>query len=536
MKFNFLLILTLFISVASFSQNNQEVLFTIDDDPVYTDEFITVYKKNQNLIVESPENGVESYLELFVAYKLKVQQAKELELDTLQKFKNELKQYKNKLVVPYLTDEAVTDSLVHEAYERLQKEVNASHILILLKPEATAKDTLEAYNKLIEARNLILAGDDFSVVAKQYSQDKSVVQNGGKIGYFSAMQMVYPFENMAYSTPVGEVSLPFRTKFGYHILKVNDIRISRGEVEVAHIMLKKGSVNAEQRMDSIYNALEKDPTTFEDLANKLSDDRANANNGGKLKRFGGSQMIEEFSTVAFSLENAGDISKPFQTQYGWHIIKLLQKYPLESFEVLEDELTRKVESDDRSNLISKSIVDRLKVDYNVIVVEESLNQFKTDDWKLHPENFQKALIQIEDEKINQEKFITFLKRAKNTPVDIAFKGFEQKEILRYYTDNIELTNEEFAATYKEFEEGMLLFEMLEKQVWEKSKDSIGLANYYKSFKTEKYPNKKLENNRGAVISDYQTYLEEEWVKELQEKYKVKFNRAQKKYIFEAKLD
>lgn len=536
MKFNFLLTLTLFISVASFSQNNQKVLFTIDDDPVYTDEFVTVYKKNQNLIVDSSKNDVESYLELFVAYKLKVQQAKELKLDTLQEFKNELKQYKSKLVSPYLKDEEVTDKLVHEVYDRLQKEVNVSHILIFLKPEATPKDTLEAYNKLIEARNLILAGDDFSTIAKQYSQDQSVAQNGGEIGYFSAMQMVYPFENVAFSTPIDDVSMPFRTKFGYHILIVNDIRISKGEVEVAHIMLKKGSVNAEQRIDSIYTILEEDSNKFERLANELSEDRASANNGGKLNKFRASQMVEDFSNVAFSLETVGEISKPFQTQYGWHIIKLIQKYPLESFEVMEEGLKQKVENEERSNLISKSVVDRLLKEYNVVVFNESLNQFKVDDWKLHPEKFQKTLIQIEDEEIKQDKFIAFLKTAKNTPVEIAFKGFEQREVLKYFTDNIELTNEEFAATYKEFKEGMLLFEMLEKQIWEKSKDSIGLSNYYNDFKSEKYTNKDLENNRGSIISDYQTYLEKEWVKELQEKYKVKFNKGQKKYIFEAKLD
>lgn len=531
MKFKFLLVIAIFGCVQLFSQKSQNILFTVDDEIVYTDEFLAVYNKNQGLIAESEDNDLESYLDLYVAYKLKVKEAKELKLDTFQKFKNELKQYKRSLVAPYLRDESVTEKLVKEAYDRIKLEVNASHILIFVKRDAAPKDSLIAYNKLIEARDKIIAGASFDSIAKQYSQDQSAQQNGGELGYFSVMQMVYPFENAAYSTAKGEVSMPFRTKFGFHILKVNDVRVSKGEVEVAHIMINNSTANAQQKIDSVYNLLETKKENFEELAKTTSQDRASAPNGGKLKKFKSGQMIEEFANVAFSLNTVGDISAPFQTKYGWHIIKLLQKYPILSFDEMKDDLLEKVEKEERSNLIAQSVINRLYKDYNVVVNEESYNQFTvSEDWKTQPEKFNKEIIKIDSKSIPQSKFITYLKTVKQTPVVKAFPAFKDQQLVRYYTDNIEFSNKEFAATYKEFEEGMLLFEMLEKQVWEKSKDSVGLNTYYKTFKSEKYPNKDLENNRGIIISDYQTYLEKEWLKALEQKYTVKFNKSEKKKL------
>lgn len=536
MRPKILLLFVFFVVTRTFSQTSQKVLFTIDSDTIYSKEFMVVYKKNQHLISNSEDNNIESYLHLFVDYKLKVKQAKEVGFDTLQKFKTELKQYKEKLILPYLKDETVTSRLVNEAYLRLQKEVNASHILIFVKPEASIKDTLEAYNKLLQARDSILAGQEFSAAAKKYSKDPSVNKNGGELGYFTALQMVYPFEEVAFTTSKGDVSMPFRTKFGYHLLKVNDIRESKGEVEVAHIMLKKSSVNAEKKIDSIYSLIEIGKGVFEELAKELSEDTSSGPNGGVLKKFNAGQMIQEFSNVAFSLNAVGEISKPFETIYGWHIVKLLKKYPLESFEEIEDKLTRQVENDERSNLIGKSVVDKLFNEYSIIVNENGLKQFNIDDWKTVPEKFQQELIRIEEKIIYQQEFISYLRATKNVSIPMAFQSFKEKEVLNYYKENIELLNEEFAMTYNEFKEGMLLFEMLEKTIWKKSKDSIGLANFYESNKVEKYKGKNLDSFKGTVISDYQNYLEEKWVEDLHLKYKVQFNNKEKKIILKTKLD
>jgi len=530
MKLNYLSILILFLVVRTYSQDSSNILFKIDNEPYYSSEFLAVYKKNQNIVSDIEGNTIEKYLQMFVDYKLKVKSAKEIRLDTFKSYKNELKQYKDALILPYLKDEKVTDKLVKEAYERLKKEVNVSHILIFSKPEAIASDTLVVYNELLEARKLILEGSPFSEIAKKYSKDPSVKENGGEIGYFTALQMVYPFENMAYTTPLGEVSMPFRTKFGFHILKVNDIRNSQGELEVAHIMLKNNTEATINKIDSIYKLIANNSSDFEMLAKALSEDNTSAPNGGRLKKFNSGKMINSFSDVAFSLQTIGEISKPFQTPYGWHIVKLLNKYPIENFDVLEPKLLKQVENDDRSNLIGESVVDRLVKQYNIVVYKDALNQFNEEDWKKIRENFQQKLLKIQEKDIFQQKFIQFLNNGNNQSINTAFKAFKETEVLNYYKENIEFNNAEFAAIYKEFEEGLLLFEMLEKQVWEKSKDSIGLSNYFESNKATKYIGKDLNSNKGQIISDYQNYLEDMWVKNLHKKYKVEFVEKERAHI------
>jgi len=534
MKLKYLLVIVLFIVSKTFSQENQSILFTIDDESFYTQEFLAVYKKNLKT-VDNSKTSIEKYLKLFVDYKLKVKEAKFLGLDTIQKYKNELRQYKNNLVLPYLKDKQVTKKLVNEVYSRLKKEVNVSHILIPLNPKALPKDTLIAYNLLIEARNLIINGRSFSEIAKEYSKDPSVQDNEGKVGYFTALQMVYPFENVAYKTKLNEVSMPFKTKFGYHILKVNDIRDSKGEVEVAHIMFKNDSLVAKKKIDSVYNLLVNKESDFAVLAKKVSEDRASGMKGGKLNKFGYGRMIESFSKVAFSLTTGGEISKPFKTQFGWHIAKLIKKYPIQSFDQIEAKLTQEVEKDKRSNLISKSVVNKLFKQYNVVVNDKALQQFEDIDWKENSDKFTQNLLTVNGKNISQAKFITYLKTVRNTPVNEAFMSFKEKQVLDYYKNNIEKSNPEFARTYKEFKEGLLLFDLLEKEVWNKAKDSTGLASYFNKNKARKYKSKELKDIKGKVISDYQNYLEVEFSKQLQEKYEVKINKLEKKRIKKLKI-
>ena len=530
MNYKFLLATFLFISIQSFSQEKNKVLFTIDNEPYYSQEFIKVYNKNKTLLTAEKTQSAENYLKLFVDYKLKVKQAKDLKLDTAQSFKKELKAYKNKLVLPYLKDESVTNKLVSEAYERLKTEVSVSHILIFLEPNAPPKDTLEAYNKLLEAKQLLEKGAKFEEVAKKYSQDPSVQSNGGMIGYFTALQMVYPFETAAYNTPVDSVSKPFRTKYGYHILKVHGRRPSKGEIEVAHIMLRGDSLKVKKKMDSLYQLLVDKKFDFGHLAAKVSEDRASAVNGGKLGRFGVGRMIESFYDAAFSLNEEGEISKPVKTKYGWHIIKLIKKYPLKSFSEERNRLTKKIEKDPRSNLIGASVINKLLRQYNIVENKSALEQLKNVNWNTNPSEFKQVILTIENKKIPQSKFLTYSRRVRNKDIETAFKDFKMKELLVYYKEHIENSNADFAATYNEFKDGLLLFDLLEKKVWNKSKDSAGLAAYFNKNKQKKYKHKKLEEIKGLVISDYQDYLEKEWIAQLHAMYEVKFNKREKKKV------
>ncbi|WP_298366477.1 peptidylprolyl isomerase [uncultured Lutibacter sp.] len=530
MKFKYLYLFFCLITIAGFSQKKQnQLLFTIEKVPTYANEFLKSFEKNNSQLVDSLSN-IGDYLNLYINYKLKVKQALDLKLDTVKKYKAELKDYRERLLAPYLRDKEVTDNLVKEAYKRLQNEVNASHILIFLKPNASPKDTLLAFNKLIEARNLILNGKPFSEVAKKYSEDPSVNKNGGNLGYFTAFQMVYPFENAAFLTELNSVSKPFRTKFGYHILQVHDIKKARGEVEVAHVMIKNNNANAKQKIDSIFNLIKNKNFSFEEMAKKFSDDKASASNGGKLNKFAYGQMLESFSEVAFNLEKLNEISKPFETQYGWHIVKLLNKYPIESFKKMEPSLIQKVEKDSRSELIGKSVINKLNTTYSIKVEKQALDEFKSDKWKINSDNFNKLLLTIESKKITQNDFVNYLKSSKYNTVNDAFNSFKDQCLINYYKENIEATNPEFTATFKDFKEGLLLFDLLEKKVWDKSKDSTGLSNYFNLFKEKKYKGKELNEIKGIVINDYQNYLENLWIKELHKNYKVVINNSTKKKI------
>ena len=527
MKFKYLPILFILSITSIYSQDNSSILFSIDNEPVYVQEFVNGYEKSTKQVSNS-KNSIDEYLKLFVDFKLKVKEARTLGLDTLANFKKEVDKYKEDLVLPYLKDESVTKNLVLEAYNRLQKEVNVSHILIF--SNAKNRDTISIYNKLVEARNLILNGGSFNDVAKKYSQDPSVNENGGEIGYFTALQMVYPFENVAYNSSIGEVSMPFRTKFGFHILKVNDKRINKGEVEVAHIMLKNNNEISKNKIDSIHKVLLNGNSDFYEIAKKVSEDRASAIKGGKLNKFSSGQMIEKFSNVAFSLVENEEISKPFLSQYGWHIIKLIKKYPIDSFESLKSKLQNQVEKDARSNLITKAVIDKLIKEFNVVANIDALEELKNDKWKSNSTTFNKDILIINKFKISQEKFVQFLKLSRGMSFNEAFSKFKENEVLSYYKSNLEFLNPEFSAVFKEFKEGLLLFELLEKQIWEKAKDSVGYYNYFSLNKNKKYSGKDLKNIKGAVISDYQNYLEELLLKDVRNKYKVNINKSEKRKL------
>ena len=356
------------LQLASFAQTaNKEALFTIDDKPYYTDEFLRVYNKNLDLVKDESQKDLTQYLELFVGYKLKITKANKLGLQNGEAYKNELASYRTQLSKNYLTDSKVTNELVVEGYERSKKEIKAAHILILVDENAAPADTLVAYNKAKEIRGRALKGEDFGQLAVEFSQDPSAKENKGDLGYFSSFRMVYAFESAAFRTPIGTISNPIRTRFGYHLIKVEDVRDNRGEVSVAHIMIltpkedkPEDKAAAKTKIDDIYQKLQQGEK-FEELAKQFSEDKSSSSRGGVLTRFGSGQLsAEEFENVAFTLTAQNPISTPFQTRFGWHIVKLIEKYPLKSFEEMKTELENKVGKDDRSRLITNSLNEKLQ--------------------------------------------------------------------------------------------------------------------------------------------------------------------------------
>lgn len=504
-----LLTLSLFISALSFAQQvEKEVLFTIDGTPYYTDEFERVYKKNLNLVKDDSQKDLDNYLDLFVGYKLKVKKANELGLQNDKKYQNELRAYRAQLSKTYLTDTKVTEELIEEAYDRSKKEVKASHILFMVNENATPADTLKAYNKAMDVRKKALAGQDFGKLAKEYSEDPSAKDNMGDLGYFSVFRMVYPFETGAYNTPKGEISMPVRTRFGYHLIKVNDVRDNRGEVTAAHIMILKSKnagkdeqIKAKQTIEEIYQKLQQGED-FESLAKQFSEDKSTAAVGGKLTKFSSGELSSvEFEDQIFALNTPGEYSKPFQTKYGWHIVRLIEKHKTKPYIDLKEEFESKIKRDERSKLIIASMNEKLRkkysVDKNEAVykkVQKAVNNNVYDNTWVLPENiedYNETLFTINNEKkVSAESFLQYVQSHQRSPLsvkpvskytDVLLENYVDEKLNIYYKDNLEREFPEFGIVMEEYRDGLLLFELMEREIWDKAKnDSIGLEQYYKN--------------------------------------------------------
>jgi len=507
----------------SFAQNaNKEVLFTIDDKPYYTDEFAIVYYKNIDLVKDESQKDLNQYLDLFVGYKLKINKANKLGLQNGQAYQAELKSYRNQLSKNYLTDSKVTQELIEESYKRSLKEIKAAHILFMVDENASPEDTLKAYKKAVEVREKALKGEDFGELAVKYSEDPSAKENKGELGYFSAFRMVYPFESAAYKTPKGQVSKITRTRFGYHIIKVEDVRDNRGELTVAHIMILKPqnqnpeeSEKAKNTIQEIYTKLQQDEN-FESLAKQFSQDKSSASKGGLLNRFGSGQLSsEEFEDAAFALKNPNDYSTPIESNFGWHIIKLIERHPVKTLEEMQADLDNKIRKDERSRLITNSLTEKLKKKYAVkrndklyaALSKTVTDKFYMGEWKL-PENtkpFAGDLVTIDKKAITGEEFLKFLatqQRGENTIkpigklVDKKYQEFVDVKVNELYNNNLENEFPDFAAVMEEYRDGLLLFDLMEKEIWEKAKtDTIGLQNFYES----RINNYRWGNRLDAVV-------------------------------------
>ncbi|MFN8274458.1 MAG: peptidylprolyl isomerase [Flavobacteriaceae bacterium] len=545
---------------ASFSVNAQtvkkEVLFTIDDKPFYTDEFVRVYNKNLDLVKDESQKDLTQYLELFIGYKLKISKANKLGLQNGDSYKNELASYRTQLSKNYLSDSKVTKELVDEGYKRSQKEIKASHILIMVDENAAPADTLAAYNKIMEIRKRALNGEDFGKLAQENSQDPSAKENKGDLGYFSAFRMVYAFESAAFKTPVGKISNPVRTRFGYHIIKVDDVRDNRGEVTVAHIMLlnpkddtPEERAKVKKNIDDIYQKLQQGES-FESLAKQFSDDKSSSSKGGVLARFGSGQLSsEEFENAAFALTPEKPLSAPFQTKFGWHIVKLIEKHPLRTFDEMKVELENKVSKDDRSRLITNSLNEKLRKKYPIkrndkmfaALTKTVTNDYYDNKWELPADTkaFDGPLFTIIDKPVSGTTFLIYLKTQQKASVnikpvakmvDVNYQKFLDEQLTTYYTDHLEGEFTEFANVMDEYRDGLLLFDLMEKEIWDRSKtDTLGLKNFYDAHKSAYQWKNRLDviiasSTNKDIIGKVQKMLKQNIAPE---KIKEKFNTKEK---------
>lgn len=502
----FLMILTSALNGQN-SANNQESVIQYGPHSVDYEEFKRGFMKNQTReSVVYTAQDVQDYLELYTNFKLKVQDAFDKGLDTTRNFKGELNVYRKQIARPFLTDKAVTDKLLDEAYGRYKYEVDASHILITVKNFDNVYDTLKAYKYLDSVRNLIVSGKmDFGTAAEKFSQDPSAKSNKGNLGYFTAFQMVYPFETQAFSTPKNQVSPIFKTDFGYHILKVHDKKLSAGEIKVAHLMLlvnmnasEDEKVKGMEKAQSIYEKIKNGEKSFEEMVKLYSEDNATKNSGGKLEAFRiTSQYPPQFKTQAFALENDGDVSEPFYTGYGIHIVKRLGINEIPSFESLKNKLTQDINRDSRSYKNTLAIFDKVakqlhlkqqpKV-YARFMKKGMNNNFLEGNWEYKAgKDATKTLFSYDKVNVTVSDFANHLLTIQ-TRVEAAdlkmlvqkhYDAFVISNVMSHYEENLETYNKDYKYLLQEYKEGILLFSLMDEVVWSKSMDdSVGLQAFF----------------------------------------------------------
>ncbi len=629
-----------------------KVLVTIGDEQVTSDEFKRVYEKNNTQDELYEADAVNEYLDLYINFKLKVLEAKALKMDTASSFKKELAGYRSQLAKPYFVDEGVNELLLNEAYNHMQKDIRASHILLMLDENATPEDTLKVYTEIIKIREEILNGKDFAEAAVEYSDDPSARDreaipnqqrfmkgNKGDLGYFTVFNMVYPFEEAAYNTGKNEVSPVVRTKFGYHLVKVTDIKDAMGYAEVAHIFVAlrseattEDSIRKAEKINNIYSKIQ-DGMSFEDAVAEYSEDKGSIKNQGKLSKFTCNRVVPEFVLVVDNLE-VDEISAPVKTDYGFHIIKLISIEKPGTFEEETPKLKERLAKDQRSQKSEEAVIAKIKKENKFKVYPKAISEvIALIDSSVFTNTFiadslaemVQPVMKLNKEKYTQYDFAKFVqnneKKQDNIDKDVylnqLFAKYEKETCINYMDAHLEEQYPEFKELVKEYHDGILLFNLTDEKVWTKAvKDTVGLQEYFSNNREnynwgervdatvyrlkdksatdkvrviiERFDNdgdvakalaedsissvrivpdifergddkyvdmvdwkvgqldiinsdveeltvfvkinevlapqpKELDEARGLVTADYQTYLEKEWIEQLKKKYPVSIN-------------
>ncbi|WP_338876601.1 peptidylprolyl isomerase [Spirosoma sp. SC4-14] len=502
----------------------QPVILTLGSKTFSTDDFFQSFTKNQFSSDSTQHTDVKDYLDLYTNLKLKVLDAEAEGRDTTEAFREEINTYRKQLAQSYLTDKVLVESMAAEAYQHMQEEINVSHILVSVVQDAAPADTLAAYQKALAIRKQALAGTDFAKLAQDNSQDVQTASKGGNLGYITAFSLIYPLETAAYATPVGQISQPIRTRFGYHLLQVNDRRPGRGKIRVAHLLVRlspgadeTGQKAAKDRIDAAYARLQKGDL-FETVCKEVSDDVTSRNNGGLLPLFGVDRQVPAFEQAAYALTKPGELSKPVQTNYGWHIIKLIERKGLEPYADLAPSLRQRVTTDTRAEVLRQSTVQRLRKDYPIqedkSVVATALAKADSSllrgKWRfsepLEADLDNKTIATIGGKPISVNQFFAYV-RLKQQPqrnpaladaeptqpivgspavaMRRLFDRFIGDQLISTEEDNLDKKSPEFRALLSEIREGVLLSQVMEENVWERSMtDSTGQRQYFEQHKDQ----------------------------------------------------
>lgn len=497
-------------STATVGTATAQTLFSYGGNPVSKQEFLRVYTKNS--LTQKPDysdKALREYLDLYSLFRMKVKEAQNMQLDTVPSIGRELDNYRRQLAKTYLTDEQTTNRLVREAYDRTKEEVRVSHILVLISPQAQPADTMAKYRLIDSLYRITTTGGDFAALAKQYSEDRGSATAGGDIGYMTGLQTVYPFENTVFATPVGKISKPFRTQFGYHILKVVARRPAQGEVTVAQIMAaapetqgEKGLEMARKQLDSVRAAL-RAGMSFADAARKFSDDKFTAEQGGMMDPFTVGRTTPAFEAAAFALKKPGDIStEPIRTEYGLHIIQLIRRTPPKPYDSVSASIKRRVEADSRAQTARDAYFETVKkkhgfkenpAAFDALVAEMTrrisdtgamAGTFKASDYagmnsaslfSIGGQSYTGADLASYTETLTRGR----LQGPKEPIMRDVYKMYVGKVVNDFQESSLEKENPDFKNLMGEYRDGILLFELMDRNVWSKAgRDTTGLQTFF----------------------------------------------------------
>lgn len=453
-----------------------------------------------------------AYLEAYINFRRKVAQAQQAKIDTSRAFREEYEGYLRQLAKPYLLEKEVLDTLLQKLYGRLQEEIRASHILVAVREG----DTAAAYQRILALRDSIVRGGrSFAEMARLHSDDPTASQNGGDLGYFSAFDMVAPFEDAAYATPVGAVSEPIRTRFGYHLIYVQERVPNAGQRKAAHILVRwgptyaaKDSAEAEKRIREVYARLQRGEK-WEDLARDFSDDPMSASRGGEL---GWMRLLPEMEAIKRRLPEGG-YSEPFRTRFGWHILKVLEVKPIRSFAEMRSELKARLQKDERYRAAEKAYFDKRLLAYKYQenpatrkALYAALDTLYPDVEgalaKLPASLLRAPLFTLEKKPYNVEGFLTYWAGTRGLQVarklspevfDEALRAYAAEKVLDKEIGQLPKRYPEFELLRKEYYYGVLFFTMSEQRVWRRAvEDTAGLRAFYEQRKQDFPAQERLE--------------------------------------------
>jgi peptidyl-prolyl cis-trans isomerase SurA len=537
--YRYVIFVFVFVTAAITMAKGQQdpVLFTVDGVPVYVSEFDYIYSKSKMDTASYSRASLEEYLDLYKNFKLKVRRAKDMKLDTIPSLQKELAGYRKQLANSYLVDKEVTDKLIREAYDRSLYDVNISHIMISLKPDASAEEEKAAQKSIAAIQQQLKGGMAFEKVAEKSSDDKNTAKVGGAMGFLNATfpDGFYNLETAAYTTAVGKVSDPVRTVAGLHLVKVNEKRNAIGQMEVAHILIrnpKDGDNSAvKAKINKIHQQL-KEGTDFETLAKEVSEDSRTATQGGYVGFIG---VRHPFETSAFALSADNTFSEPFESSVGWHIVKRISKKPVEEFDIAKRRIQTRMQENQRRSKTPRfnrltnarnTMIERIKREGNFKLNEKILNgwvssldsTFTTYKWKAPKEGAPEVLFSLSNKdtklEITLSEFQDFCQRNskrmrmgrkmdKKELVDVLLEEYVDDSCIRFEEMQLEEKYPEFKSLMREYEEGILLFEATKILVWDKaSQDTTGLKEFFAKRKNVYKWNERAVASRYTVPANH----------------------------------